>query len=227
MTAIYFITGTDTGIGKTVLTALLVRHLRASGVRAMAVKPLCSGGRYDARILRRAQRNALTLDEINPWHFRAPLAPLLAARREQLTVKRADMLRFIRATAEKCEVLLVEGAGGLLTPLGENFDARDLILELRAKPIVVSSNRLGTINQVRLVLAALPKVVANSAQVVLMATSRPNQATRTNLKLLGEFVSGERVNLIPRLAWPTVLNRQRFPADLTRALGRLSIRTGS
>ena len=82
---IIFITGTDTGVGKTVLTALLVRFLRERGVKAVALKPICSGDRADARALRAAMDGALSLDEINPWHFRAPVAPLLAARREQNT----------------------------------------------------------------------------------------------------------------------------------------------
>ena len=78
-----FITGTDTGAGKTVLTALLAQFLRERGVNAAALKPICSGGRDDARALRAAMDGALSLDEINPWHFRAPIAPLLAARRER------------------------------------------------------------------------------------------------------------------------------------------------
>ena len=76
-----FITGTDTGVGKTVLTALLAQFLRGRGVSVAALKPVCSGGREDARALRHALGGALTLDEINPWHFRAAVAPALAAWR--------------------------------------------------------------------------------------------------------------------------------------------------
>jgi len=65
----FFITGTDTGVGKTVLTALLTRHLRERGVNAVALKPVCSGDRADARALHAASAVALTLDEINPWHL--------------------------------------------------------------------------------------------------------------------------------------------------------------
>jgi len=76
-----FITGTDTGVGKTVLTALLVKFLRGRGVNAAALKPVCSGDRSDARKLFAVMDGALPLDKINPWHFRAAIAPLLAARR--------------------------------------------------------------------------------------------------------------------------------------------------
>ena len=83
MKPIFFITGTDTGAGKTVLTALLAAFLRGRGVKVAALKPICSGGRADATIIFTALGGRLTLDEINPWHFRAPIAPLLAARREK------------------------------------------------------------------------------------------------------------------------------------------------
>ena len=71
MNALYFITGTDTGAGKTVLTVLLAAHLRQKKIQVAALKPLCSGGRGDARKISAALNGALALDEINPWHFRA------------------------------------------------------------------------------------------------------------------------------------------------------------
>ena len=126
----FFITGTDTGVGKTVLTALLARYLRERGVNVAALKPVCSGGRDDARALQAASNGALSLDEINPWHFRAPIAPLLAARRERKRVKRSQVVAHVRAMQKRFDVLLIEGAGGLLSPLGENFNSRDLIASL-------------------------------------------------------------------------------------------------
>src|SRR5580692_10831432 len=130
-----FITGTDTGVGKTALTVLLVKFLRARGVNAAALKPVCSGSRDDARKIFKAMNGAISLDEINPWYFRAAIAPLLAARRENKIVKLSQVLARIRAMQKRFDVLLVEGAGGLLSPLGENFSSRDLIVALRAIPI--------------------------------------------------------------------------------------------
>ena len=130
----FFITGTDTGVGKTVLTALLARFLRERGCQVAAFKPVCSGGRDDARALHAALGGALTLDEINPWHFRAPIAPSLAAAREGKSVSLAQVLAHIRAARRNFNVTLVEGAGGLLSPLGEDFDSRDLMNALRARP---------------------------------------------------------------------------------------------
>jgi dethiobiotin synthetase len=194
-----FITGTDTGVGKTVLTALLARLLRERGVHVAALKPVCSGGRDDARELRAAMGSALTLDEINPWHFRAPLAPVLAARRERKRVTRAGVLAHVRAMQKRFDVLLIEGAGGLLSPFGENFDSRDLIAALRATPIVVGSNRLGAVNQVLLTLDALPHGAAAKARIVLMSPSKPDAATWTNAGLLAEFLGAERIFTLPWL----------------------------
>jgi dethiobiotin synthetase len=194
-----FITGTDTGVGKTVLTALLTRHLRERGVNAAALKPVCSGGRGDARVLHAAMNGALTLDEINPWHFRAPIAPLLAARREHRQVKLADVLAHVRAMQKRFDVVLVEGAGGLLSPLGGNFDSRDLIAARRATPMVVCPNRLGAVNHVLLTLAALPQSAYCRARVVLMSPAKPDAATNTNAGMLAEFFDAKRIFELPRL----------------------------
>jgi dethiobiotin synthetase len=195
----FFITGPDTGVGKTVLTALLARHLRERGVNAAALKPVCSGSRGDACALRAAMNGALTPDEINPWHFRAPIAPLLAARRERKRVTPAAVLAHVRMMQRRFDVLLVEGAGGLLSPLGGNFDSRDLIAALRATPIIVCPNRLGAVNQVLLTLAALPRSASCRARVVLMSPPRPDVSTKTNAGLLAEYFDAKRIFELPWL----------------------------
>ncbi len=194
-----FITGTDTGAGKTVLTALLVNFLRARGVNAVALKPVCSGGRDDARVLRAAMNGALSLDEINPWHFRAPVAPLLAARRERKHVHLAEVLAHVRAMQKRFDVLLIEGAGGLLSPLGENFDSGDLIAALGALPVVVAPNRLGAGNHILLTLEVLPRSAAAGARVVLMSLPKRNAAAATNAGLLAGFFDAKRIFTLPWL----------------------------
>jgi len=192
-----FITGTDTGVGKTVLTALLAGFLRERGVRVAALKPVCSGGRDDARRLHAALRGALTLDEINPWYFRAPLAPLLAARREKKTVKLAAVAGHIRAVRKNFDVVLVEGAGGLLSPLGEDFNSRDLMTALRARPVIVAPDKLGVVNQILLTLEALPDGLRAKARVVLMTLPKPDAATGSNAGLLEEL-SVHNICRLPR-----------------------------
>jgi dethiobiotin synthetase len=195
----YYITGTDTGVGKTVLTALFTRYLREQGVSAAALKPVCSGGRADARALRAAMNGALTLEAVNPWHFRAPIAPRLAARRERRRIRLAEVVAHIRTLHQRFEVVLVEGAGGLLSPLGENFDSRDLLVALRATPIIVGCNRIGAVNQVRLTLEALPRAAAARARVVLVSPAQPDASTKTNAGLIAEFFDAKRTFELPWL----------------------------
>ena len=127
---------------------------RQTGGRFRAVKPFCSGGREDAEALFAAQGGMVPMDEINPWHFRAPLAPLVAARRQGVRVTLEEATAFLRRSARGRDRLLVEGAGGLLSPLGEGFTARELIRATRARVLVVCPDRLGAINQSLLVFAA-------------------------------------------------------------------------
>ncbi len=196
---IYFVTGTDTGAGKTVATCLLARFLRAQGRSVAALKPLCSGGRGDARKLHAHLRGTMSLDEINPWHFRAALAPLIAARREHRRVTMAQVTAHVRAVQRRFPVVLVEGAGGLLSPLGENFDSRDLIEALEATPIIVTPNRLGAINQVLLTCGALPRRFAKAAEILVMSPRAGDAVARTNVTFLRECLGAERVHVLPWL----------------------------
>jgi len=179
-----------------VFAALLTRALRERGAEVAALKPICSGGRDDARRLREAMGEAFSLDEVNPWHFRAPLSPLLAARMEGRRVTLGQVVAHVRAVAKKFELVVVEGAGGLLSPLGEDFDSRDFIIALRATPVLVCPNRLGAVNQVLLVLAALPRAIGNRAHVVLMNPPQPELVARKNLELFAEFAGSGRIHAL-------------------------------
>lgn len=163
---------------------------------------------------------ALALDEINPWHFRAPLAPLLAARREHKKIELRQVLAYVRAMQKRFDLLIVEGAGGLLSPLGGNavkFSSRDLISALRATPIVVAPNQLGVVNQVLLTLEALPKNFRSRAKTVLMASWKRDLSPATNGKLLAEFFPAERVYSFP---WLNAKRNFQFPG-MTRIIGAL------
>ena len=195
----FFITGTDTGVGKTVFTRLWAQFLHRRGVAVAALKPLSSGGREDALALHAALDGSIPLDEINPWHFRASIAPSLAARQEKKTVKLASVLAHIRARQKKSAVTLVEGAGGLLSPLGEHFDSRDLIAALRATPVIVAQNKLGVVNHILLTLEALPPNLSARAVIILFAPRKPDAATASNAVLLGQFLSQKRMFHLPWL----------------------------
>jgi dethiobiotin synthetase len=218
----FFITGTDTGVGKTVLTVWLTRFLRERGLNAAGLKPVCSGGRDDARKLFVAMDGLLALDEINPWHFRAPIAPLLAARRERKRVRLPEVLGHIRTMQRRFDVLLVEGAGGLLSPLGGNFNSRDLILALRATPVIVAQNRLGVVNHILLTLDALPQSAAARTRVVLVSPPDRDAATATNARLLSEFFTAERILVLPWLGKDFAAGEMLNLPEVRRALGRLA-----
>ncbi len=228
MQRVLFITGTDTGVGKTVLTCLLARRLVERGQCVAAYKPLCSGGREDALALQAALGGWPDLDALNPWHFRAPLAPLLAARREGKTVLLADVVHGAKRLLLEHDLLLVEGAGGLLSPLGEGFNARDLIGKLRAAPVVVCPNRLGAVNQTLLVLAALPPAAERCAQVVLVAPPQSDAASASNAQLLAELCGAHRIHSLPWLAFPrgNVTSSRRVKGMLDRLLAALGLPTG-
>lgn len=199
MSRIIFVTGTDTGVGKTFFSAVAVQVLRESGVNIAGLKPICAGSRDDARVLHKIAHTKLTLAEVNPWHFRAALAPMLAARKEGKRVRLREVVAHVRRVAKRFDVVVVEGAGGLLSPLGEDFDSRDLLVALDAAPIVVCPNRLGAVGQTLLVLAALPKKFAARAGVVLVTQRKPDRASRTNKKLLAGKIGDARIYELPWL----------------------------
>lgn len=204
-TKILFITGTDTGVGKTVLTALLLSHLRALGRRALALKPFCSGGREDAELLHALQEGDLTLDQVNPFYFCEPVAPLVAARRHRREISLEQVIRHIRSVASgkvlatnSCgetgqKYLLIEGSGGLLVPLGENYTVLDLLRRLNCDVVVVTANRLGTINHTLLTMQALrafcPGGQRRACRVILMHSRGGDFSCRSNPRILQELLA--------------------------------------
>jgi len=185
---IIFVTGTDTGVGKTIFTGLFVHHLREQGVHALAVKPFCSGSRADVRLLRAMQGAELNEDEINPFYFPEPVAPLVSARRSKRLISLGEVVQCLRKIARRCECLLVEGAGGLLVPLGEKYFVGDVIKRLKCDVILVSRNQLGTINHTLLTAGALKRFGVKNISVALMGTSKKDASVKKNAELLREFL---------------------------------------
>jgi dethiobiotin synthetase len=185
---IIFVTGTDTGVGKTIFTGLLVHHLRTAGVHALAMKPFCSGGRGDVRLLRGMQDEELSEKEINPFYFPEPVAPLISARKRKRVISLGEVVREIKKIAARCECLLIEGSGGLLVPLGEKFLVIDLIKRLNCEVIVVSRNQLGTINHTLLTVSALKRYRVKNIVIALMSTRKKDASTKTNGGMLRELL---------------------------------------
>jgi dethiobiotin synthetase len=190
-------------------------------VNVAALKPLCSGGREDAQLLHAAADAKLKLDYVNPWHFRAPLSPALAAKREKRVVSLREVSSHVWNIAHHFDVVLVEGAGGLLSPLGEHFSTRELIAALGADTFIAACNQLGVVNHVRLTLEALPPIVAARARLALMSPPRCDEASESNVELLREFVPPDHIAVLPRFRKATDFEHMVKQRDVQRALSAL------
>ena len=176
-----FFTGTDTGVGKTYVTALVARALTGAGCRVGVYKPVASGvgdGGFeeDAVLLWNAAGRPGELERVCPQRFAAPLAPHLAARAEGRRID-AELLRTgVDYWRQRSDVVLAEGAGGLMSPLGEDEYVADLAYDLGYPLVVVARNALGTINQTlqTLISAAAFRDGLPVAGVVLNQPSSPD-----------------------------------------------------
>jgi dethiobiotin synthetase len=165
----FFITGTDTGVGKTWFTCWLARAWRAQGHKAAALKPISTGDRRDAELLREAAGQVLSLDEINPFHFREPVAPLVAALAENRTIDFAAENRRIAALGSRWPYLAVEGVGGWRVPLAPGYEVRDWARDLGLPVVVVARATLGTINHTLLTVDSIRDAGLTCAGIVVNA----------------------------------------------------------
>jgi dethiobiotin synthetase len=202
---IIFVTGTGTGVGKTLLTGLLVAHLLNLGKRAIALKPFCSGGTGDVDFLFAVQHGTVAREAINPFYFSEPVAPLVSGRLHRRRVRLADVIGRVRKAGEVMEYILIEGSGGLLVPLGVGFNVRDLILALRCETILVSQNRLGTINHTLLTLEALNSRGCQPVRIAMMEPSKTDFSARSNPQILRRLCAPTRVLSIPYIG-PSACN---------------------
>ncbi len=154
-----FVTGTDTGVGKTEVACALLRLARAAGIDAVGMKPAQSGATddepTDAERLRDACDRVEPFEAICPYVLGAPLAPAVAARLEGRTLSLARIVDAARALAARHAALVVEGAGGLLTPLTDRETFADLAVALGLPVLVVARAGLGTVNHTALTCEAL------------------------------------------------------------------------
>lgn len=176
------VTGTDTGVGKTWISTLLIRSGIAAGLRVGAYKPVCSGavsgaggGPHweDVDRISAALGQAISADDICPQRFLAPLAPPVAARQEGRAVDSEQLSRGADCWRNRCDLLIVEGAGGLLCPLSDDTTVADLAMILKASILIVAANRLGVINHTLLTAAAARVRQIPIAGVVLNDTAAP------------------------------------------------------
>ena len=210
-----FITGTDTGVGKTFITALIAEQVRGEGVRVGAYKPACSGAVEtmegtvweDVEALWRATGDVFDRERIGPQRFPAPLAPPIAAREEGRSVDSELLRSGARWWESRCEFLLVEGAGGLLCPLTKEETVADLAADLGLPLVIVARATLGTINHTLLTIEAararglaIAGVLLNEAAPVAgdgsVATNGAEIERRSGVPVLGVVPHGASARLL-------------------------------
>ena len=199
----YFLTGTDTNVGKTFVSSLLVRALRKSGVDCIGMKPICCCDRADAEELHTASDAAIPLNDVNPVWLRTPAAPYAAAMIEN----RAIDLALIRETFARLKSthrsLVVEGVGGWLVPIARDFFIRDLALEMGLPVVVVVANKLGALNHALLTVESVRASGCECAGIILNhvtsvegdiagITNRGMLEDILNVPILHEIAHGQR-----------------------------------
>jgi dethiobiotin synthetase len=189
----FFITGTDTDVGKTWFTCWLVRQWRARGHNAIGLKPISAGGREDAELLRAASGDALPLAAINPIHLREPAAPLVAAFEENLVIDFAGLNATVLKTAAPFSHVAIEGVGGWRVPLGPRYEVRNWARDLGLPVVVVARAGLGTLNHTLLTVESIRAAGVTCAGVVLnpgaaAETSTISTARRTNRAVLEDLL---------------------------------------
>lgn len=216
----YFITGTDTGVGKTIAVLCLGVWLKNKGVDVGVFKPVqCAGN--DARLLKKKLNLSDPLKAINPYFAKEPLSPHLAFTRQKETVDIAAIKKSYQAVSEKHQITLVEGAGGLMVPLKKNYLVVDLIRELDLEVIIVSRLSLGTINHTLLTIGQARHYGLNVKGVIFNTVKKTKAgiAEQTNAKAVQEFGRVEILGEIPYLASldeKNILEKVKFSRKVLR-----------
>lgn len=191
------ITGTDTGVGKTWISCLLIRQLAATGQNTGAYKPACSGAAFDRQgrptwsdieDLRSACGRDVPIDRVCPQRFIAPLAPAVAARLEGRSIDPGLLVSGIERWSGHADTVIVEGAGGLLCPLSDSLTVADLVKEYAVPIVVVAANRLGVINHTLLTIeSARSRGITIHSVVLNDVSARASQSSSSGHDLESDF----------------------------------------
>ena len=184
----YFITGTDTGAGKTYVTALLLQSLIAEGRTAAGFKPIACGDREDAEVLLSASTPApqLTLDRVNPIHFKTPAAPLAATLIENRPVDLKLIEESYAELAAEFDHVLVEGVGGWEVPISPGYSVADLAVDLDLPVVLVVNNRLGALNHTILTARAIASRGLECSGIILNHVEEERDSTSVSNRVILE-----------------------------------------
>ena len=203
-----FITGTDTGVGKTLVACGLAALLKECGYRVGVMKPAETGCEekdgqlfpQDTFYLKEASGCEVPLEKICPYRLRAPLAPSVAAEIEGVKIDIDQIVRLYTEISSAHDITLVEGAGGLLVPLLPHYTYADLAKLLKLPLLVVAANRLGAINHLLLTLEhASCRGLRVLGYVLNHLESQPSLAAETNREVLFSLMAVPCVGEIPHI----------------------------
>ncbi|MBN8440781.1 MAG: dethiobiotin synthase [Thauera sp.] len=207
-----FVTGTDTEIGKTRISAALVMAYAKGGARVAAVKPVAAGmedigGEHineDVHALRAVASVSLTAQEVGPFQFEAACSPHIAAALEGRPIRREAVLAAVESVAARTDLLIVEGVGGFRVPFGGDWDSADLARDLGLPVVLVVGLRLGCINHALLTAEAIRARGLRLCGWVANTVDPQQPYVAENLDALAHGLgSAPCLGLVPRLPVPT------------------------
>jgi dethiobiotin synthetase len=222
----FFITGTDTGVGKTLLTAALLRRLRAAGISVAGMKPVAAGatagpeGRAngDALLLQAESSARHPYRLVNPWLLEAAVAPHIAAAESGVALDTLPIVEAHRALAAKARVVLAEGAGGFLVPLDASRNCAELPRLLDMAVILVVGLRLGCLNHALLTAEAIAARGLEFAGWLGNGIDPDFARREENLATLAGRLPAPCLGVVPWLATPDVAAAAGHLEDVSRLL---------
>jgi dethiobiotin synthetase len=208
-----FITGTDTGVGKTHTAARLLHLLQTSGTSCAGMKPICCGDRRDAEFLLAASSDGLTIDDVNPVWLKTPAAPMVGSLMEKVDIDIDHILAAFHSLQNRVEHVIVEGAGGWMVPIRPDYFISDLAVAMKLRVLVVACNRLGCLNHAALTVQSVIEHRLRCAGLVLNnAQGTGDIATMSNADILKKIIDvpvlgelGESLTEVPA-EWRFILD---------------------
>lgn len=203
----YFITGTDTGVGKTLVSCALLHDFAAQGKSVVGMKPVAAGcddhdQNEDVRQLRAASNVLASGGQINPYCFTQPVAPHLAARFIGVRINFARILASFSELNVQADVVIVEGAGGFRVPLNDEQDSADLALQLGLPIVLVVGMRLGCLNHALLTVEAIAARGLTLAGWVANMLDADMAMPQENVAALSQRIPAPLLGIVPHLEQP-------------------------
>lgn len=196
----YFVTGTDTNVGKTLISCALLHGFADKGLRVVGMKPVaCDEGPVseDVRLLRAASNVLATRGQVNPYCFERAIAPNLAAKFVGVRINLDRILESYRELATQADMVIVEGAGGYLVPLNESEDGADLARMLKLPVILVVGMRLGCMNHALLTVQAVAASGLKLAGWVANCVDAEMSMLNENIAALQERIKAPLLGVVP------------------------------